>query len=164
MGDARNANAFSLPCCYQFIFSIWVLKRRMEVSLCPSIPPCLPPGDKGGQKSRKFWFLSTAHQGHLNTNQTSSHNASLLANLGSLPRRSASILNGNYHTHTHTHTHSQGCIRTTWTVQMKCKRQRGEREEFRERQKRKWGVEKNKFSNLNQKKKRKRRGRSVGNM
>lgn len=58
------------PCCYQFIFSIWVLKRQMEVSPCPSVPPCFPPGDKGGQKSRKFWFLSTAHQGHRNTNQT----------------------------------------------------------------------------------------------
>lgn len=56
----------------------------------------------------------------------------MLANLDSLPQRSASILNGNYCTYTHTY--------TTWTVQMKCKRQRGEKEELKERQKRKWSV------------------------
>lgn len=53
-------------------------------------------------------------------------------------------------THSHTYTHS------AWSAQMKCKRQRGEREEFREKLKRKWGVVKKKevkYSKLEKKEK-----------
>lgn len=112
------------PCCYQFIFSIWVLKRQIEVSPCPSASPRLPPGDKGGQKSRKFLIPPRSTPRAPKHKPNSSHNASLLANLGSLPQRSASILNGNYYPHTHAHTHMQACIHNTCTVQIKCKRQR----------------------------------------
>lgn len=61
-------------------------------------------------------------------------------------------------THSHTYTHS------AWSAQMKCKRQRGEREEFREKLKRKWGVVKKKevkYSKL-EKKREKVRGKKSG--
>lgn len=71
MADALNANAFSLSCCYQFIFSIWVLKRQIEVGRCPSATPRLPPGGRKAVRSQgNFRFPHTAHQGHLNTSQT----------------------------------------------------------------------------------------------
>lgn len=71
MADALNANAFSLSCCYQFIFSIWVLKRQIEVGRCPSATPRLPPGGRKAVRSQgNFRFPHTPHQGHLNTSQT----------------------------------------------------------------------------------------------
>lgn len=101
---ALNASGLSLSCCYQFIFSIWVLKRQIEASPCPSTPPIPPPRDKGGQKSRKFLIPlhSTPRAPKYKPNR--SHNASLLANFGFLPQRSATILNGNYYSLSHTHT------------------------------------------------------------
>lgn len=67
---ALNANGFSLSCCYQFIFSIWVLKQQIEAHPCPSTPPSFPPGTKAVKSQGNFLCLCTAHQGHLNTNQT----------------------------------------------------------------------------------------------
>lgn len=104
---ALNADGFSLSCCYQFIFSIWVLKRQIEASPLPFYPSQLPLRDKGGQKSRKFLIPlhSTPRAPKYKPNR--SHNASLLANFGFLPQRSASILNGNYYSLTLTHTHKR---------------------------------------------------------
>lgn len=71
----------------------------------PFSPSLLPPGDKGGQKSRKFLIPQQSTPRAPKHKPNSSHNASLLANLGFLPQRSASILNGNYYSYTHTQTH-----------------------------------------------------------
>lgn len=127
----------------------------------PSLPP--PWGQKRS-KVKEILIPQHSTPRAPKHKPNSSHNASVLANLDSLPQRSASILNGNYYTHTRTHIHSQPCIRTTWTVQMRCKRQRGEREEFREKQKRKWGVVRKKMgiSVANQKKSENARKKSGG--
>lgn len=137
MGNALNANGFRLSCCYQFIFSIWVLKWQIEVSLCPSTPPCLPPGDEGGQKSRKFLIPQHSTPRAPKHKPNSSHNASLLANLGFLPQRATSILNGNYYSLTHTfvgmYTHYLDC-----TDEMQKTKRKGRSSGGRRR--RKWGV------------------------
>lgn len=80
-----------------------------EVSLCPFIPLSFPPW---GQKwSKVKAILIPQHRKPRTTKHkpNSSHNALELANLDSLPQRSASILNGNYGTQTHMHTQHLDC-------------------------------------------------------
>lgn len=61
MGNALNANGFSLSCCYQFIFSIWVLKRQIEVSPCPSTPSLPPPWGQRRSEVKEISDSSTQH-------------------------------------------------------------------------------------------------------
>lgn len=79
-------------------------------------------------KSQGKPYSSAQHTKDTKHKPNSFHDASALANLDSLPQRAASILNGNDYTHWLAYIH------TSSHEQMKCKRQRGEREEFKGRQ------------------------------
>lgn len=104
MWDAWNANSFIPSCCYQFIFSIWVLKWQIEGSLCPFMAPRFHPWGQKWSKVKEILIPLHSKPRAAKHKPNSSHNALELANLDPLPQRSASILNGNYCAQTHMHT------------------------------------------------------------
>lgn len=87
---------------YIFHMGPWTANRSQPVPLYPTM---LPPWGRSRSEVKEILIPQHSAPRAPKHKPNSFHDASVWANLGSFPLRSASILNGNYCTHQQTYTH-----------------------------------------------------------